>query len=56
MVGLLPFFLAFVFFLMDPNLITPLFTQKIGWAILLLACVFETIGFAWIRQLLRLEV
>jgi tight adherence protein B len=56
MIGLLPFFLAFVFFLMDPNLIIPLFTEKIGWAILLLAAILETIGFAWIRQLLRLEV
>ena len=56
MIGLLPFFLGFVFFLMDPNLIIPLFTEKIGWAILLLAAILETIGFAWIRQLLRLEV
>ncbi len=56
MIGLLPFFLGFVFFLMDPTLIIPLFTEKIGWAILLLAAILETIGFAWIRQLLRLEV
>jgi tight adherence protein B len=34
LMGLLPFLLAFVFFLMDPNLITPLFTEKAGWAIL----------------------
>jgi tight adherence protein B len=56
MMGLLPFLLAFVFFLMDPNLITPLFTEKVGWAILLMAAVLETIGFLWIRQLLQLEV
>lgn len=56
MMGLLPFLLAFVFFLMDPELMTPLFTEKIGWAILLLAAILETIGFLWIRQLLQLEV
>ena len=56
MMGLLPFLLAFVFFLMDPNLITPLFTEKVGWAILLMAAILETIGFLWIHQLLQLEV
>ena len=56
MMGLMPFLLAFVFFLMDPNLITPLFTEKVGWAILLMAAVLEAIGFLWIRQLLQLEI
>jgi Flp pilus assembly protein TadB len=56
LMGLLPFLLGVVFFFMDPGLITPLFTNKIGWAILLLASVLETIGFLWINQLLRLEI
>ena len=56
MIGLLPFLLAGVFFIMDPSLILPLFTERIGWALLLLAGLLETIGFAWIRQLLRIEV
>jgi len=56
LMGLLPFLLAFVFFMMDPELMTPLFTTQIGWAILLLALVLEAIGFFWIRQLLQLEV
>ncbi len=56
MIGALPFLLATVFFVMDPDLILPLFTQKTGWALLALAAVLETIGFAWIRQLIRLEV
>ena len=56
MIGALPFLLGAVFFLMDPSLILPLFTQKTGWALLTLAAILETIGFAWIRQLLRLEV
>jgi tight adherence protein B len=56
LMGVLPFLLAFVFFLMDPELMTPLFTEKAGWGILLLAGVLEAIGFLWIRQLMRLEV
>jgi tight adherence protein B len=54
--GLLPFMLGLVFFVMDPSLMTPLITTKAGWAILLLASILEGIGFLWIRQLLRLEI
>lgn len=54
--GLLPFILGLIFFVMDPSLMTPLFTQKAGWAILLLAAILESIGFLWIRQLLRVEI
>ena len=56
LVGLLPFFLALVFFLLDPTLLQPLFTQKAGWAILLASFLLEAAGFTWIRHLLRLEV
>jgi tight adherence protein B len=54
--GLLPFMLGLVFFVMDPSLMTPLVTTKAGWAILVLAGILESIGFLWIRQLLRLEI
>jgi len=54
--GLLPFMLGLIFFVMDPSLMTPLFTQRAGWAILLLAAILESIGFLWIRQLLRVEI
>lgn len=56
LMGLLPVLLGMVFFCMDPDLMTPLFTQKAGWAILLLAAILETIGFFWIRQLFQLEI
>jgi tight adherence protein B len=56
LMGLLPFILGFVFFLMDPTLLSPLVTEKLGWGILLLSVVMETIGFFWIRQLLQIEV
>ncbi len=55
LMGLLPFLLAFVFWVIDPDLMTPLFTQKIGWAILLGALFWEGIGFVVIRHLLQLE-
>jgi len=54
--GLLPFILLGVFFLMDPELLAPLFTQKTGWGILALAAGMEWIGYLWIRQLLRVEL
>lgn len=56
LMGLLPFLLALVFFFMDPDLMTPLFTTQTGWAILFFALVLESFGFLWIRQLLRLEL
>ncbi|HTC22388.1 MAG TPA: type II secretion system F family protein [bacterium] len=55
LMGSLPFLLGLVFFFMDPNLMEPLFTEKAGWAILILAAVLESIGFLWIRQLLQVE-
>jgi tight adherence protein B len=54
--GLLPFMLGLIFFVMDPSLMTPLFTRREGWAILLLAAILESIGFLWIRRLLRVEI
>lgn len=55
LMGSLPFFLGLVFFILDPTMMTPLFTEKTGWGILLAAVLLESIGFLWIRQLLRLE-
>ncbi len=54
--GLLPFLLGLVFFVMDPSLMVPLVTTPGGWGILCAAAVLESIGFLWIRQLLRLEI
>ncbi len=56
MMGCLPFLLAVVFYLMDPSLMTPLFTQPLGWGFLAVAFVLEGVGFLWIRRLLQLEV
>jgi tight adherence protein B len=56
LMGSLPFFLGLVFFIMDPTMMTPLFTEKLGWGILMTAVLLEATGFLWIRQLLRLEV
>ncbi|MGH7739623.1 MAG: type II secretion system F family protein [bacterium] len=56
LMGLLPFLLLIVFFFMDPSLLKPLVTQKAGWGILALSALMETMGFLWIRQLLRVEL
>lgn len=54
--GLLPVLLGSIFFVMDPSLMAPLVTTPGGWGILCAAAVLESIGFLWIRQLLRLEI
>ncbi len=56
LMGILPFALGFVFFLLDPSLLTPLVTEPMGWALLGIAFVLETTGFLVIRQMLRLEI
>jgi tight adherence protein B len=55
LMGLLPFFLILVFVFMDPTLLRPLVTEKLGWGILALSAAMECVGFLWIRQLLRVE-
>jgi tight adherence protein B len=55
LMGSLPLVLGAVLYLMDPALVTPLFTEKMGWAILGLAVVLEALGFLWIQRLLRFE-
>lgn len=56
LMGLLPIFLGTIFFVLDPSLMMPLFTERAGWALLVLAMFLESIGYLWIRQLLRVEV
>lgn len=55
LMGVLPIILGLVFYVMDPELMEPLFNRKEGWAILGLAFFLETFGFLWIRGLLREE-
>jgi tight adherence protein B len=56
LMGVLPFILALVFFIMDPSLLVPLVTEPLGWGILGTAFFLETIGFLVIRQMLQLEI
>ena len=56
LMGSLPFILLGVLFVMDPDLLTPLFDRPLGWAVLGLAAFLEVLGFAWIKKLLRLDL
>ena len=56
LMGSLPFLLLGVLFVMDPDLLAPLFDRPQGWAVLGLAAVLEILGFAWIKKLLRLDL
>ena len=53
--GVLPVFLVLVLSGMDPVFMGPLFTTTAGWAVLGAAVLLETLGFLWIRAILRME-
>ena len=44
-IGAMPYMLGFVYFLQDPNSMTPLFTTPIGLIMLFVALLFDLAGF-----------
>jgi len=54
-VGLLPLFLGVIIYVMDPALISPLFTTDIGHLILAVSVVMEILGGLWIKKLLAID-
>ena len=56
MMGSLPVMLLAVLFVMDSDLLVPLFKYPAGWAVLAVAVLLETLGFLWIQKLLKVEV
>ncbi|MCL4479255.1 MAG: type II secretion system F family protein [Deltaproteobacteria bacterium] len=55
-IGLMPVALGLVLYKLDPNFIKPLFTDPIGWLILLIVMVFEGIGAFFIVKIIRIDV
>jgi tight adherence protein B len=55
LMGCLPFFMVVILTVMDPALMSPLFTTLRGYAILGAAALLEVGGFLWIRSLMVLE-
>jgi len=55
-VGLLPFVLTFIIYLIDPELIVPMFTDIRGIMMVIVAIVMEIIGILFIRKIVNIDV
>ena len=55
-ITLTPFVLLVAFYFMDPAYITPLFTQTLGWIILVVMLVLQIIGGLMIRKIVTIKV
>ncbi len=55
-IGLLPFLLALAIFFMNPEYITPLFTNKAGLAMVSVAFLSQLMGIALIRKIVQIQV
>lgn len=55
-VGLLPVFLAFVLFQMDPDAMHPMFHSLYGWLVVGVILVMETIGALMIKKIVTIDV
>lgn len=55
-IGLMPFLLGFVYFLQDPNSMTPLFTTPIGLVMLFFALAFDFAGIYVIFKIVKIKI
>ena len=55
-VGLLPIFLAFVLFQMEPEAMAPLFTTYYGWAAMMAIAVLLILGGVFIKKIVTIDV
>jgi len=54
--SLMPWFLALILFLLDPDLVRPMFTTSTGQIMLVVVVVFEICGWLVIRRLIAVDV
>jgi tight adherence protein B len=54
--GALPFFIALVMLVVNPSYLKPLFHQTIGLVMVSVAGALMLVGFAWMRNIVRVEV
>ncbi|MEK6645995.1 MAG: type II secretion system F family protein [Candidatus Firestonebacteria bacterium] len=55
-VGLLPFFLAFAIYLIDPGLISPMFNTTLGLILICIALIMELLGAFFIKKVVEIEI
>jgi tight adherence protein B len=52
----LPVFLAIALSMINPDHMRPLFQERMGQTMIVATIVMQTIGFVWIRRVIRIEV
>jgi tight adherence protein B len=55
-IGAMPYALGFIYFLQDPNSMTPLFTTPIGLVMLFLAVLFDLAGIYVIMKIVKIKI
>jgi tight adherence protein B len=55
-IGAMPFMLGFVYYLQDPNSMTPLFTTPIGLIMLFIALLFDFAGIYVIMKIVKIKI
>ncbi|MFH1825449.1 MAG: type II secretion system F family protein [Candidatus Firestonebacteria bacterium] len=55
-VGLLPFILTFIIYLIDPDLIIPMFTDIRGILMVVVAIIMEITGILFIRKIVNIDI
>lgn len=55
-IGAMPYMLGFVYFLQDPNSMTPLFTTPIGLIMLFVALIFDIAGIYVIMKIVKIKI
>lgn len=53
---LLPFFLMFAMYYLNPTYLSPLIKTKLGWIFIFVMLVFQAIGFLWMRKIIKINV
>ena len=54
--GMLPFVFGGALQIIDPEWMSPMFHDPIGWGVITLACLLEGVGLAMVRKLTRIDV
>ena len=55
-IGAMPYMLGFVYFLQDPNSMTPLFTTPLGLIMLFVALIFDIAGIYVIMKIVKIKI
>jgi tight adherence protein B len=53
---LMPFGLAALIYYLNPGFLTPLFTTRLGWLMILVMLFFQLLGGLWIRKVVTIDV